>query len=175
MYGLPDSFTGTAVKRIVRASRYTARGGSRGVAGKLTLSFKITKVTIDRPMLKLILNTPSGKLWWAFHKRGEEIVTASKRKVHVKTGKLRGSIKMTHTSFSYGQRIRISANTKYAYIHHEGTKPHIIAAKDSPKLVFMKGTRLIRTPIVNHPGTRANRYLSTPMRNHIVGKPIIVR
>jgi hypothetical protein len=49
----------------------------------------------------------------------------------------------------------------YAYFHHEGTRPHIIAAKPGQHLRFRgRGGAMVTVTSVRHPGTKPNKYLS---------------
>jgi hypothetical protein len=172
----PDGlrFVGYYAKRYARSLR-SMRGG-RGGRGKtaVVFLFKTVNVRLFRPELHKILNTPKGELWKRLHARGRLITRDAKRQVGVKTGALRSSINMRHRSSATGQYLRIGSNVDYAYYHHEGTKRHLIHAKTGPNLVFMSGSRIIRTPVVNHPGSRPNRYLRTPMNRH-VRRPIIIK
>jgi hypothetical protein len=102
------------------------------------------------------------------HTLGTRIVASAKRQVGVKTGKLQRSIHMAHYSSGRKQHIRIGSNMPYALLHHQGTKPHVILPKPPrTTLVFTKGARIIHSSVVMHPGTKANRYLTDPMRRHI--------
>lgn len=170
MYGLPDSVAGYYAKRYAKSLKYMKKGGRPGIP----LVYSTYRVRLYPARLRLMLNTPRGKLWWALERRGNAIVRSAKRQVGVKTGALRTSIHMRHSGNATGQYLWIGSKKNYAYLHHEGTKPHTITAKDSPVLVFRSGSRIIKTPTVNHPGTRANRYLTTPMRTHLV-RPILIR
>jgi hypothetical protein len=172
MYGLPDSVAGYYAKRYARSFKNTRRGG----AGRASfpLSFGLSKVIIYKPVTKMILTTPAGKLWKALELRGQAIVRDAKKQVGVKTGALRNSIHMRHLGNAGGQYLWIGAKKSYAYAHHEGTRPHTITPKEKPILVFRSGSKIVRTPIVEHPGTRPNRYLTTPMRKHLI-RPIVIR
>lgn len=171
MYGLPDSIGGYYAKKYIKSLKYMKVGGrGRG----MSLGFSVTKVNLDKAQLKIILNTPVGNLWRALDRRGNAIVRDAKRQVGVDTGALRQSIHMKHLSNVTGQYLWIGSNKNYAYMHHQGTRPHTITAKESPVLVFRSGARIIKTPSVNHPGTRPNKYLTTPMKRNLI-RPIIVR
>lgn len=171
MYGLPDSIGGYYATKYAKSLKYMRSGGrGRGVA----FGFSVVRVSINKARLKTILNTPAGNFWHALDRRGRAIVRDAKRQVGVDTGALRQSIHMKHTGNATGQYLWIGSNKNYAYYHHEGTKPHTITPKEKPLLVFRSGARIVRTPIVEHPGTRANRYLTTPMRKNLI-RPIIVR
>lgn len=123
-----------------------------------------TRINIYDAKLNLFLNTPAyaaePNLWKYIDGRLNRTVIRAKKDVGVKSGALRASIYSTHTGSPRGQRGAVIAPLSYALAHHRGTKPHIIKASSAPKLVFMSGSRLIRTPIVKHPGTRPNRFLS---------------
>jgi hypothetical protein len=123
-----------------------------------------TRIIIYDEKLRIFLNTPhSGDrkdLWKYIERRLKLTVAAAKRDVGVKTGALRGSIFGYHLGNATGQYAGVRAVRPYALMHHNGTKPHIIEASSASKLVFMKGSRIIRTQIVRHPGTRPNPFLA---------------
>lgn len=173
MYGLPDSVAGYYAKRYLRSVK-NMRAGRGRIASGFGINFALSKVIIYKSQTHRILNTPSGKLWWALNRRGEAIVRDAKAQVGVKTGALKRSIHMRHLSNVTGQYLWIGSKKHYAYIHHEGSSPHTITPKEKPLLVFRSGARVIRTLLVEHPGTRPNRYLTTPMRKHVV-RPINIR
>jgi hypothetical protein len=171
MYGLPDSVAGHYAKKMLKKGSYTRRSApARGI----TYGYKLVNVTIDKGQLHLVLNTRAGNLWDALDRRGRAIVSDAKKRVGVKTGALRSSIHMRHLGNATGQYLWIGSKKHYAYAHHEGTRPHVITPDKAPLLVFRSGTRVIKTPIVNHPGTRPNPYLTAAMRSNLT-RPIIVR
>ena len=106
------------------------------------------------------LKTPAGKLWKVLEHRGKIALVLAKSQVGKKTGALAISIKMSHKPVLRGQELKIGSDNKIAYLHHEGTKPHLITPKNAPQLVFMSRGRIIRTQLVRHPGTKPNKYLS---------------
>lgn len=61
-----------------------------------------------------------------------------------------------------GLEVQVGSEDPIALIHHEGTVPHLIRAKNKPMLVFFwrKAGRVVRFRQVNHPGTKPNRYLT---------------
>lgn len=172
MYGLPDSAAGYYAKRYVRSVK-SLRSSSSSRAG-WTLGFSTTNVILYRPQLQRILNTPSGKLWKALDRRGDAIVRDAKKQAGVRTGALRKSIHKRHTGNVTGQYLWVGSRKNYAYIHHEGSRPHAITPNKAPVLVFRSGARIVRTAAVAHPGTKPNRYLTTPMRTHVL-RPIVIR
>jgi hypothetical protein len=176
---IPDSpliYYGAKGLRRRRSGRPVRRGGGFGlrpiIQTKTKFSWRVTNVKIDDNALFRFLNTSRtvegdpAPLWAALHTKGAYAVTQAKRKVGVKTGALRNSIHMKHTGNVTGQYLWIGSKLPYAYLHHQGTKPHpIVATNPGGVLIFTKGTRLIRTPMVAHPGTRANWYLRAQLRH----------
>jgi hypothetical protein len=118
------------------------------------------ELVLYKPILNTELNTPAGSLWRWLERRGNAAVRGAKRQVGVETGRLRNSIHMRHTGHTYGQEVRIgTTGVSYAYIHHEGTKPHLIAPKAGTVLRIRSG-RVIHGSVM-HPGTKPNRFLSS--------------
>jgi hypothetical protein len=166
-YGLPDSAGLYYSRKLVKLARNAGRGarGGSGFAGG-SFTFQVSKVIIYKPQLLKELNTPSGGLWKALERRGDYAVKKAKGEVGVKTGNLRASIHKRHTGNFTGQYLWIGSTVKYAYMHHEGTRPHVIAPKTPTKLLrFSSKGRLVITPgPVMHPGTKPNPYLSNQLR-----------
>ena len=50
---------------------------------------------------------------------------------------------------------QVEGNTRYAYLHHQGTRPHVITGA----LEFRTGARVTHARVVHHPGTKPNPYL----------------
>jgi hypothetical protein len=176
---VPDSpliYYGKKGLRTRRRGKPIRRGGGFGVRPiiqtKTKTSWRIFKVVIDDNALHKFLNTPltdehkPAPLWMALHAKGNIAVAGAKKKVGVKTGALRKSITMRHLGNRTGQYLWIGSKLPYAYLHHQGTRPHPIVAKNpGGALVFTKGARIVRTPMVKHPGTRPNWYLRAQLRH----------
>ena len=111
----------------------------------------------------LLLN-PSGTTGRFLANKGRLIVRLAKGQVGVNTGALRASIHMRHFRDPRGQYLKIGSSLPYARLHHEGSRPHIIVPKQAQMLRFVSRGQVIMAHKVNHPGTRPNRYLTTPMR-----------
>lgn len=119
-----------------------------------------SKVIFYDDKMYQLLDSPTGPVGKDLSRKGRKIVAAAKRQVGVRTGALRSSIHMRHLSDSRGQYVKIGSDLDYALMHHEGTKRHTILPNRSPVLVFTKRRKLIFAHVVNHPGTKANKYLS---------------
>lgn len=131
----------------------------------------MAQVTIYKAELRRFLNTPhedKKTLWKWLEEKGDEAVLGAKRKVGVKTGALQRSIHKRHLGNFTGQYLWIGSEKHYAEIHHNGSRPHLITPNPPNKVLsFTKGSRLIRTSKVMHPGTKPNPYLSSQLRHFV--------
>lgn len=58
----------------------------------------------------------------------------------------------------------IVADMPYASFVDGGTEPHEIHAKNGPNLKFKVGDRWVSTPVVHHPGTRADAFMGRALQ-----------
>lgn len=115
---------------------------------------------LDKAALDTQMKTPAGPLWRWMERKGNNALAGAKRQVGVDTGRLRQSLHMRHHVESYGQSLWIGSDTvSYAYMHHQGTKPHLIAAKTG-NILRMGRSRIVHGPVM-HPGTKANPFLAS--------------
>lgn len=121
-------------------------------------------VNIHKTELDFVLNNPSGDVGRYLARKGRIITIAAKAQVGVRTGALRASIHMRHLRDSRGQFVRVGSALNYAYLHHEGTKPHVITPNRAQVLRFTTRGRVVYAHAVMHPGTKPNRYLTDNLR-----------
>ena len=124
----------------------------------------VAKVNFYRAEMDWLLKNPSGTVGRFMSRIGRDIRFGAQRMVGVKTGALRASIHMRHTRDSRGQYVIVGSNLHYAYMHHEGTRPHVIRPSRAKMLKFMSRGQMIFAHRALHPGTKPNPYLRTPMR-----------
>jgi hypothetical protein len=121
------------------------------------------RLTIYDEELRRFLNTDykgdSRTLWKHMDRLLKLTVAAAKKDVGVKTGALRASISGFHLGNITGQYTGVRAVRPYALMHHNGTRPHLIKPHAAPQLVFISKSRIIRTTLVHHPGTKPNPFL----------------
>lgn len=117
-------------------------------------------VTFYEPQFDIFKNSPNGEIGDHLKIRGRAIVVAAKRQVGKDTGQLEREIEMIHQRPGLYQQLWIGAHDDIAYLHHEGTRPHDIVARNAQFLRFTSRGRVVVTKHVNHPGTKPNRYLS---------------
>lgn len=81
----------------------------------------------------------------------------------VRTGRLKRSIYMRQGLRGRVQYVQVGSDVKYAYDVHEGTRRHTIKATPGRLLRFNVGGRVVYAKKVNHPGSKARKYLTIPM------------
>lgn len=114
--------------------------------------------------LDQLLVSPDGDVGRYLAYKGKLIEAAAKAQVGRKTGALRASIHMRHKRNTRYQYIEVGSRLKYARMHHEGTKPHLIYPQKKTVLRFFSKGQIVHTHLVRHPGTRPNRYLSDQLK-----------
>jgi hypothetical protein len=160
--GFPDSWGLWATKKAFRGIKGSGARAVRAAGGGSSThyTYKFSHLNLHKIRLDAYTKTAKGPLWGILQRRGKLVISLARRQVGVDTGRLRASITMDHKTVRYGQELKIGSKNKIAYLHHEGTKPHLIVPKTAPQLVFMSKGRIIRTQMVKHPGTRPNQFLS---------------
>lgn len=95
---------------------------------------------------------------------GTRIAMRAKRQVGVDTGRLRASIRSKVMEGRRGPMAIVGSDQRHALLHHEGSRRHTITPKKAKALRFKQGGRIVYAHSVNHPGTKANKYLSDNLR-----------
>ncbi len=131
----------------------------------MAVGYQVSQVTLYKEELRRFLNTDYKgdrlTLWKYLERKNKQALLRAKRQVGFRTGALQRNIRAYHLGNFTGQYAGLIADKPYALMHHEGTRPHIITPKEpGGVLVFSKGSRVVRTRVVHHPGTKPNRYLS---------------
>ena len=136
----------------------------RMMAGE-KFAWEIKKLVIYHGIFNLEMTDPRGMVGRSMSALGSKMVIKAKAQVGKETGSLARSIGMSVSKATYGVKLTVHAKDKKAYMHHEGTRPRVILPKNpGGVLVFSKGTRVIKTERVMHPGTKPNRFLSDQLR-----------
>lgn len=166
VYGIQDSWALWGARRLVhslgRAGTLPASGF--GSSGGVRYTWTVGNVTIYDSKLKNMLKGPQGEVARFMRGIGDQIQVLSKRQVRIRTGKLRNAIRVTQRTWRTERAVEVGAKVKYAYMHHEGTRPHLIVPVRATHLKFRSGARIVFAKSVLHPGTKANPYLRRPMR-----------
>jgi hypothetical protein len=160
---VPDSPWIYYGQKAFNKSKISTRAKSIVSGSNFSWSFK--KLVIYNGILNLEMTHPRGMVGRSMSALGARMVVKAKAQVGKDTGALARSIGMSVSRAAYGVKLTVNATDKKAYIHHEGTRPRVILPKNlGGILVFSKGTRVIKTERVMHPGTRPNRFLSDQLR-----------
>lgn len=121
---------------------------------------KNVRIVWREPEVFYVLNDPAGHVGRYMFGIGLRMQAAARMEAPKRTGALALSIRMKQESSPRGQLLRLGSSLPYAYMAHEGTKPHIIRGRNGGMLRFTRGTRVIYDREVLHPGTRGNKFLS---------------
>lgn len=120
------------------------------------------EVRIDRTRLERILRAPGGMVERNLRRRADRVATRARQLAP-------GSMSRTITT-----RIEGSGRGMTAVVicHHpatvyviNGTRPHIIRPRRARALRFQSGGRTVYATVVHHPGTSANNFLATALRD----------
>lgn len=120
-------------------------------------------VTIYKDKVHFVLREPGGLVYPYIDKKARQIVRLAKAQVGVDTGDLKSSISYTIRG---GRPVyaKITASDRKAMMHHQGTSPHIIVPRKAKALRFSSHGKIVVTKKVYHPGTKANHFLTDPLR-----------
>lgn len=127
--------------------------------------------------ISALLNGPQGPVYRRLIEDAERVKVEAQRLVGVhqpvpgerrsrRPGTLRDSIVKRPAMEGDTITFVVGSDDPIALLHHEGTQPHVIAARRKPRLVFFwpKVGRVVSFKRVNHPGTKPNRYLTDALR-----------
>jgi len=121
-----------------------------------TLSVKITNSAQLQAMFRRAPGVVTSELNRAVPKAAHLVERGAKRRVPVRTGRLRSSIK----TFTRPLMATIRPLVKYADFVHDGTRAHTIRPKKARALAFKKGGKMIFARGVRHPGTKAQPFMA---------------
>lgn len=93
-----------------------------------------------------------------------KVLNRAKVLAPVRTGRLRASGKMDLRVTTNGPTGSVTFTVKYAQWVHDGTRPHIIRAKNKKVLKFRVAGQVLYRPLVHHPGTKPRPFLARAIR-----------
>lgn len=133
------------------------------MAPPVTFTFSEFQWIPDTSAFNRLTNSPNGMVGRDLRRRGRLVLMAAKRQVGTDTKELQRSIRLTHHrlgSSGIGQEVWVGSDNEIALLHHEGTRPHEITARNSKVLRYSSRGRIAYARTVQHPGTAPNKYLS---------------
>jgi hypothetical protein len=144
------------------------------------LSGTFVGVVVDPTKLAELMRSPSGPVLRELLEAAELVKREAQRRVGVyrppdaysaarrrrRPGTLWDSIVKRVSDTGAGVAVLVGSEDPIAMLHHEGTEPHVIAARRRPLLVFYwpKVGRVVAFKRVNHPGTDPNRFLTDALQ-----------
>lgn len=127
-----------------------------------------TVFTIDEGGISELFSSPQGDVYKHMQSQAKKIVLLAKRYVGKRTHRLEQSIGFNiYRLGSQGVYFVVEAKNSIAFIHHQGSRPHVIVARPGRALRFKDRGRVVYARAVVHPGTRPNPYLVTALREVI--------
>ena len=111
------------------------------------------------PNFDYMLNGAGGMVDVDMRRRALTVQSAARRQVGRRTGILQKSIHSRRSRDAFGPYWYVGSTISYAYMHHEGTRAHVIKRNGGGVLKFATSGGIVFTPVVKHPGTKPNRYL----------------
>jgi RecA-family ATPase len=122
---------------------------------------------LDKPAFDHFTRSPDGEIGQYYKARGTELEMLAKAQVGKGTLRLYRSIRSAIFGRSYGWLVRVGSDNKIAYLHHEGTRPHVIEPRAAKTLRMNSHGKIVYAKVVHHPGTKPNRYLTDNLRKVI--------
>lgn len=119
--------------------------------------------TPDPAAWKHFTTSPDGVVGSDLRRRGRTLAFLARGSAGKRTGQLAQSISVQYFTVPYAQ-VRVGSNVKHAFMHHEGTRPHIIKPEDRETMRFKVRGRVVYAEKVVHPGTKGTKFLSRHLR-----------
>ncbi len=123
----------------------------------------MSRFTVNKAGVEALTSDRNGPVVLHLANLGREIEGQARRKVGVRSGALKATIRSELVKRSDGYRVHVTAGSSsvpYSDWHHDGTRPHVITPKRGKFLVFKgRGGQTIYARKVQHPGTKANPFL----------------
>lgn len=123
-----------------------------------------SRFRIEEKGITELFFSPQGDVNKHMQDIGNRIVFVAKRLVGEDQGTTKRSIRSAMLRAPGAVIVEVSATSKAALLHHEGTRPHVIVPRRARALRFKQGGRVVYAQRVFHPGTRPNPYLANAMR-----------
>lgn len=127
------------------------------------------KVKWNKGELDHLLNQPSGPVGKHMKTIGLKTLAGAKAMAGYRTGELRAKLYMKHKRKGRYQYVEVGSKAKHAYMHHQGTKRHLIRPDNGRILRFNVGGQVVYARKTLHPGTKPNPFLTVQMRKAVRG------
>lgn len=119
---------------------------------------------LDREAIQNIYHNPQGMVGKHMERMGAKLRALAVMQAGMKTGRTKGMMFYRLATSGTGLVLTVGSNGAAALWHHQGTGEHPINPKFGKTLRFKINGRIVYARVVNHPGTRPNRYLTDNLR-----------
>lgn len=119
-------------------------------------------VVPEQPGFDQVFRSRDGVVGHDLSNRATRVQIAGKAQAGVKSGRLRSDITKNWVRGTRDRMtIRVGSSVAHSYMHHEGTRPHVIRPKNARALRWVaQDGSIVFARSVQHPGTRPNRFLT---------------
>ena len=124
------------------------------------LSLTLEWPNLTENKLKKYFGRPDGQLAFRMERAGQRVAAAARIQVGKVTGGLAASIHHQMRRAHGLPEVIVGSDNRISLIHHEGTRPHAIKARNAEFLRFSSNGRIVYDRAILHPGTKPNRYLT---------------
>lgn len=126
-----------------------------------------TRTVVNDKALYSWSKSQQGPLARHIRAKGAQVAMEAKLLVGVRTGRLGRSIKVKRDRSPTGEYgVIVGSDLRYAMVHHEGSRPHTISAREPGKhLRFVGRNGMVYRRTVRHPGTKPRPYLTFALRS----------
>lgn len=126
----------------------------------MNFTFSVPSYRPSQSELIKIVNDDRGPVIPHLRRVGRVIVAAARAQVGKDTGELARSIHYNVQRYGGLPELWVGTYNSIAYLHHEGTRPHAIRARNAQFLRYSSKGRIVYARTVMHPGTKPNRFLT---------------
>lgn len=119
-------------------------------------------VVPQQPGFNDVFKSRDGIVGRDLSRRATRVQAAAISQAGLKTGALKRNLTKKWINGHGGDlAIQVGSDVPHALVHHEGSRPHVIRARNAKALRYVNSAGdVVFARGVHHPGTRANRYLT---------------
>lgn len=121
-------------------------------------------VVLDKAAIRYLGFSWEGPVGRDLNRRLRTLHFRAEQSAGFRTGELRRRMEIKRKVIRTGLEGQVGSPVKYALLHHQGTRPHVILPRRAKSLRFVVGGKVVFAKRVNHPGTRPNLYLTRWLR-----------
>jgi hypothetical protein len=136
----------------------------------MKIGFGMHDLSMDERRIDALLSSESGPVAKHVKGLGRQVSIIAKSLAGVRTGRLKKSISVSRDrSYGPGYAVLVGSDVRHALVHHMGARRHmILPRRPGGVLRFRRGSTVVYTRSVRHPGHAPNPYLTTALRR-VVG------